>query len=62
MIEGPLFPRASKLKLMSAFYQELRRGVVKDVALQKAMVAVRSNPKWAHPYYWSAFILTGDWK
>jgi CHAT domain-containing protein len=53
---------ASTAALMSAFYQELRRGVVKDVALQKAMVAVRNNPKWTHPYYWSAFILTGDWK
>jgi CHAT domain-containing protein/Tfp pilus assembly protein PilF len=53
---------ASTAALMSAFYQELRRGVVKDVALQKAMLVVRSNPKWAHPYYWSAFILTGDWK
>src|SRR5262249_26833021 len=53
---------ASTAELMSAFHQELRRGAGKDVALQKAMVAVRNNKKWAHPYYWSAFILSGDWK
>jgi CHAT domain-containing protein len=53
---------ASTAALMSEFYRELRRGEVKDVALQKAMVAVRGNPKWAHPYYWSAFILSGDWE
>jgi CHAT domain-containing protein/Tfp pilus assembly protein PilF len=52
----------STAALMSAFYSELRRGEAKDVALQKAMVAVRGNQKWAHPYYWSAFILTGDYK
>jgi CHAT domain-containing protein len=53
---------ASTAALMSQFYRELRRGEVKDVALQKAMVAVRGNPNWAHPYYWSAFILSGDWE
>ncbi|HKX26063.1 MAG TPA: tetratricopeptide repeat protein [Blastocatellia bacterium] len=52
----------STAELMSAFYRELHRGAAKDLALQKAMVAVRGNPRWAHPYYWSAFILSGDWR
>lgn len=47
--------------LMSAFYRELRRGTTKDVALQRATAAVRRNPKWRHPYYWSPFVLVGGW-
>jgi CHAT domain-containing protein len=52
----------STAELMTAFYKELRGGKSKDEALRKAMEAVRSKPKWAHPYYWSPFILVGDWK
>lgn len=47
--------------LMGAFYRELRKGTTKDVALQRAMTAVRRNPKWRHPYYWSPFVLVGSW-
>lgn len=28
-------------------------------ALQKAQAFVRSQPKWAHPYYWAAWVLWG---
>ncbi|MCI0557464.1 MAG: CHAT domain-containing protein, partial [Nitrososphaera sp.] len=52
----------STAALMKTFYQELRNGTSKDVALQKAMTALRSNPKWQHPFYWSPFILVGDWQ
>jgi CHAT domain-containing protein len=47
---------------MIACYQELRKGVSKDVALQEAMKTLRDNEKWRHPYYWSSFILVGDWQ
>lgn len=47
--------------LMSAFYRELRKGSSKDVALQRAMVVVRRNPRWRHPFYWSPFTLVGSW-
>ena len=48
--------------LMIAFYDELARGVTKDVALQRAMLAMLKDPATAAPYYWSGFILSGDWK
>lgn len=53
---------ASTATFMTAFYQELRRGASKDVALQKAMEATRNKEKWRHPFYWSPFILVGDWQ
>jgi CHAT domain-containing protein len=52
----------STATFMTAFYGELRKGVAKDVALQKAMVTVRNRPKWQHPFHWSPFILVGDWQ
>ena len=53
---------ASTAALMKEFYQELRKGTSKDVALQKAQMAVRGHPKWQHPFYWAPFILVGDWQ
>jgi CHAT domain-containing protein len=53
---------ASTADFMNTFYRELRRGATKDVALQKAMIAVATKPKWRHPFYWSAFTLVGDWR
>jgi CHAT domain-containing protein len=49
--------------LMEAFYANLPSGMGKAEALQAAQAAVRSNashPEWAHPYYWAAFVLSGD--
>jgi len=53
---------ASTATLMTAFYQELNKGTSKDIALQRAMRTVRTNPKWQHPFFWSPFILVGDWQ
>jgi CHAT domain-containing protein/tetratricopeptide (TPR) repeat protein len=52
----------STARLMTAFYQELQKGVDKDIALQKAIVTVRNLQEWEHPSYWSPFILVGDWQ
>lgn len=43
---------------MEVFYQSLR-DVSPPEAARKALLAVRSDPKYQHPYYWSAFLLTG---
>jgi CHAT domain-containing protein len=43
---------------MVAFHRELRKGVVKDEALRRAMVQVQRC--WKHPYHWAAFLLMGD--
>ncbi|MCS6882818.1 MAG: CHAT domain-containing protein [Oscillochloridaceae bacterium] len=47
-------------KLMTAFYQELRAGKGKAEALQAAQATLRADARYAHPYYWAGFVLTGD--
>jgi CHAT domain-containing protein/Flp pilus assembly protein TadD len=44
--------------LMNAFYGRLKRGMSKAAALQAAQIATRK--KYPHPYYWAAFVLSGD--
>ena len=48
--------------LMRDFYQFLREGYPKDVALQKAEMRYLqvSNPTLIHPYYWASFRVYGD--
>jgi CHAT domain-containing protein len=43
---------------MKALYGHLKRGMTKAAALQAAQAATRK--KYPHPYYWAAFVLTGD--
>ncbi|MSQ82775.1 MAG: CHAT domain-containing protein, partial [Myxococcales bacterium] len=31
-------------------------------ALRQAQVALSADPKRAHPFYWAAFVLAGDWR
>ena len=48
--------------LMSNFYQELAKSdITKAEALRRAQLAVLHNEKFAHPYFWSAFVLVGNW-
>jgi CHAT domain-containing protein len=49
---------AATSMLMRAFYKNLKRGMSKAAALQAAQAATRK--KYPHPYYWAAFVLTGD--
>lgn len=46
--------------LMREFYRRLRDGWAVGRALDAARQAVREEPRWAHPYYWAAFTLSGD--
>jgi CHAT domain-containing protein len=49
--------------LMKDFYGHLRNGRTKDEALRAAQVdQIRGKPGSAHPFYWAAFQLTGDWR
>ena len=48
--------------LMTAFYRELQKGTDKDVALQRALVTLRAQQTWRHPFYWAPFVLVGDWQ
>lgn len=48
--------------LMEYFYQALKQGKTKDAALREAKLKYlqSADPLLAHPYYWGAFIVSGD--
>ncbi len=51
--------------LMVAYYQTLLSGTPRDVALRDTQLAFSQDPEYAqyaHPYYWAAFIGSGDWR
>ena len=56
-----LVEEASTAQLMGKFYQGLKNGLSKAEALRQAQLALLANPEYAHPYYWSSFILVGSW-
>lgn len=47
-------------KLTTEFHRLYLQGEHKDAALQKAAALMRRNSLTRHPYYWAAFVLTGD--
>lgn len=49
--------------LMTNFYQQLTKNnqITKTEALRQAQISILENPEFDHPYYWSAFILIGNW-
>lgn len=48
--------------LMAAMYRNLSAGQQAGAALRAAQLAVRGNPGFAHPHFWAAFELSGDWR
>ncbi|NEQ10547.1 MAG: CHAT domain-containing protein [Moorea sp. SIO4E2] len=49
-------------ELMTHFYQRLATGkVTKAEALGQAQQELLQTPEFSHPFYWSAFILLGNW-
>lgn len=52
----------STADIMDEFYRELRKGLPKVEALQRAQIAVLRNPKYSNPYFWAPFIMLGDWR
>lgn len=49
--------------LMERFYRaHLRRGLPPGEALRQAQQSFLGDPRWSAPYYWSGFVLEGDWK
>lgn len=54
-------PDRATAELVRSFHVHLRSGMTKAEALQAAQEDIRSAPdQWAHPFYWAAFVLTGD--
>ena len=53
----------STAKLMADMYQRRQsQGLSKIEALRQAQLAMMSQPKYAHPFYWAPFILLGNWQ
>ena len=52
---------SSAPELMREFYAELARGTGRAEALRRAKLRMLQQPRFAHPYYWAAFIPAGDW-
>ena len=48
--------------LMNNYYQFLKDGLPKDVALQQAKISVlkHANMAKSHPFFWSSYVLMGD--
>ncbi len=53
---------ASGSIVMKKYYEYLKEGMTKDVALRKAKLFVLkdANMARAHPFFWSAYIISGD--
>ncbi len=48
--------------LMQQFYKQLRdTSDTKAKILQQAQLSLIEDPQYKHPYYWSAFVLVGNW-
>ena len=52
---------ASTRALMREYYGELAHGTGRAEALRQAKLRLLRQPRYAHPYYWAAFIPAGDW-
>ena len=50
----------STTELMTAFHRHLLEGRRKSEALRMAQMDLRSQPRYAHPFYWAPFIVLGD--
>ena len=52
----------STRKLMHKFYEQLKDGKDKAMALQQAQIKIMETKGYEHPYYWAPFVLIGDWE
>jgi len=49
-------------ELMEHYYGNLLAGQGRSEALRQAQLAMIKSPDHNHPYYWAAFIPSGQWK
>ena len=53
----------STADLIAEFYRLLTQKVVsKAEALRQAQLSLLNSPQYKHPYYWSGFVLVGNWR
>lgn len=53
---------AATRALMVGYYAELGHGAARAEALRTTQLAAAEQSAWSHPYYWAAFIASGDWR
>ena len=53
---------ASAPRLVERLYRGLGDGLDAAEALRRAQLATRARRSTAHPYFWAAFQLDGDWR
>jgi CHAT domain-containing protein len=53
---------ASTPALMRDYYAQLQQGTGRAEALRQAKRHLLQQPRYAHPFYWAAFIPAGDWR
>jgi CHAT domain-containing protein len=61
---GSLWPVSDRaaFEITTEFYRQLREpGTSKAQALRRAKLRLLSQRSFAHPYYWSAFLLIDNW-
>lgn len=61
---GSLWPVSDEAtsKFMETFYRRLQQpGTTKAEALRQAQLGLLGDTKMQHPFYWSAFVLAGNW-
>jgi CHAT domain-containing protein len=60
---GSLWPISDEAasQLMANFYTNMTQHLGKAEALRQAQLELLKNPKMSHPFYWSPFILVGNW-
>jgi CHAT domain-containing protein len=49
-------------ELMVNYYDRLLSGTPRDAALRETQLAFLESEDYSHPYYWAAFIGSGDWR
>ena len=49
-------------ELMAGYYTKLRAGKPRSSGLREMQLEIQSRDKYAHPFYWASFILSGDWR
>ena len=47
---------------MVDYYQKLKQGVGRSAAARQVQLQMLQDPRYQHPYFWAAFIPSGDWR
>lgn len=47
--------------LMTNYYKRLQKNVGRSAALRLVQLEMLKNPQYQRPYYWAAFIPSGEW-